>query len=67
MKDKIEQKIKEVYDKVQKVFVIMNNHPSSYGVANAFELLHHLKELPKVEIPKNTIAAFPRLGKIATN
>lgn len=63
----IEQKIKEVYDNVKKVFVIMNNHPSSYGVANAFELLYYLKGLPKVEIPKNTIAAFPRLSKIALN
>lgn len=61
----ISQQIKEIYDKVKKVFVIMNNHPVGNAVANAFELLHHLKEKAKIKIPQNTLKAFPRLEVIA--
>ncbi len=61
----IDQKIKEIYDKVKKIFVIMNNHPTGYATANAFELLHLLKEKSKVKIPPTTLKAFPRLEKIA--
>ena len=40
----INRHIREIYDKVKKVFVIMNNHPAGDAVANAFELLHLLRE-----------------------
>lgn len=61
----IEQKIKQVEGKVKEVFVIMNNHPSSYGIVNAFELLFMLRGKDKLNIPESTLKAFPRLSKIA--
>ncbi|MGE5497455.1 MAG: DUF72 domain-containing protein, partial [Syntrophothermus sp.] len=61
----IEQKIKEVADRVREVYVIMNNHPSSYGIVNAFEMLFMLRGREKLELPENTLKAFPRLSKIA--
>lgn len=63
----IDQKIKEIYDKVKKVFVIMNNHPQGDAVANAFELMHLLKEKVKVKIPPTILNAYPRLKQIASN
>jgi uncharacterized protein YecE (DUF72 family) len=62
----IDQKIKEIYDSVKKVFVIMNNHPHGDAVANAFELLYLLKNRYKVEIPHTTLNAYPRLKEIAS-
>ena len=61
----IDRKLREIYDEVQKVFVIMNNHPHAKAVANAFELLHYLDDRAKVKIPKTTLKAFPRLKEIA--
>lgn len=61
----ISQKIKEVYDKVKEVFIIMNNHPQGKGVANAFELIHLLKEQMKVKIPETILKTYPRLERIA--
>ena len=63
----IDQKIKEIYDKVKKVFVIMNNHPNGDAVANAFELMHLLKEKTKVKIPPTILKAYPHLKQIASN
>lgn len=63
----IDQKIKEVYDKVKKVFVVMNNHPHGNAVANAFEILHLLKERAKIKIPPTIIKAYPRLKEFAKN
>lgn len=60
----ISQKVKEIFDKVKEVFIIMNNHPQGKGVANAFELIHLLKEKMKVKIPDTMLKAFPRLEKI---
>lgn len=60
----ISQKVKEIFDKVKEVFIIMNNHPQAKGVANAFELIHLLKERMKVKIPDTMLKAFPRLEKI---
>jgi len=57
----IDQKIKEIYDNVKKVFVIMNNHPHGHAVANAFELLHLLKDRSKIFMPQTIIDAYPRL------
>ncbi|MCF8268235.1 MAG: DUF72 domain-containing protein, partial [Ignavibacteriales bacterium] len=62
----IENAVREVFDKVKKVFIIMNNHPSGYAVANAFELLYLLKDFKKLDIPSNTIEHFPRLAVIAS-
>lgn len=61
----IEQKIKETADRVKEVYVIMNNHPGSYGIVNAFEMLFMLRGKDKVNIPEATLKAFPRLSKIA--
>lgn len=61
----IEQKIKEVYDKVREVYVIMNNHPSSYGIVNAFELLYMLTGKKGINIPECLVKSYPRLRKIA--
>jgi len=61
----IEQIIKEVYDTVKKVFIIFNNHPHGNAVANAFEMLHNLKERISINIPQTTLSAYPRLSKIA--
>ncbi|NPV11005.1 MAG: DUF72 domain-containing protein [Ignavibacteria bacterium] len=63
----ISQKIKEVFDKVKEVFIIMNNHPQGKGVANAFELMHLLNERMKVKIPETMLKAYPRLNSIVEN
>ncbi|MCX6149525.1 MAG: DUF72 domain-containing protein [Ignavibacteriales bacterium] len=63
----IDRKLKEIYDKVKEIYVIMNNHPTGYAVANAFELLHLLKERIKVRIPETTLKAFPRLASFSLN
>lgn len=63
----IEQKIKEVIDTVKKIFIIMNNHPQGNAVANAFEMIHFLRERIKVKIPETTLKAYPRLSKISLN
>ncbi len=63
----IEQKIKEVFDKVKKIFVILNNHPKGNAVANALELLHMLGERIKINVPETTLKAYPRLSKISLN
>lgn len=60
----IDQKLKEVIDTVNKVIVIMNNHPHGNAVANALELLHLLSDKMKVNVPENTLRAYPRLKKI---
>lgn len=60
----IDQKLKEVIDTVNKVIVIMNNHPHGNAVANALELLHLLSNKMKVNVPENTLKAYPRLKKI---
>jgi uncharacterized protein YecE (DUF72 family) len=63
----IDQKLKEIYDKVKKVFVVMNNHPHGDAVANAFELLHLLKDRMKIKMPPTIIKAYPRLKGFAVN
>lgn len=60
----IDQKIREIFDKVKKVFVIMNNHPGGDAVANAFELLHLLNERIKINMPPTIVKAYPRLKTI---
>lgn len=42
----------------------MNNHPHGNVVANALELLHMLSDKMKVNVPENTLKAYPRLKKI---
>lgn len=63
----IDQKIKEIYNNVKKVFVIMNNHPHGDAVANAFELLHLLKDHRKIEMPPTIQKAYPRLKELSLN
>jgi uncharacterized protein YecE (DUF72 family) len=63
----IQQKIKSVQDTVKEIFVIMNNHPTGYAVANAFEMIHLLEEKIKVKMPDTTLRSFERLEQIAEN
>lgn len=63
----IDQKIREIYDRVKKVFLVMNNHPHGDAVANAFELLHLLKDRVKIKMPPTIIKAYPRLKEFAEN
>lgn len=63
----IEQKIREVLDTIKKIFIIMNNHPHGNAVANALEMLHLLTNRTKINVPENTLKAFPRLSKISLN
>lgn len=60
----IDQELRKIYDKVKDIYIIMNNHPTGYAVANAFELLFMLREKQRFRIPENTIKAFPRLQSI---
>lgn len=57
----ISRKIKDVYDKVKDIYLVMNNHPKGDAVANVFELLHLLKNRGKVEMPETIIKAYPNL------
>jgi uncharacterized protein YecE (DUF72 family) len=63
----IDRKLKEIYDKVKEIYVIMNNHPTGYAVANAFELLYLLRERTKIKIPETSLKVFPRLASISSN
>jgi uncharacterized protein YecE (DUF72 family) len=60
----IQQKIQSVQDTVKELFVIMNNHPTGYAVANAFEMIHLLEEKIKVNIPETIVKSFSRLEQI---
>lgn len=59
----ISQQIKEIFDSVNKIFVIMNNHPRGSAVANAFEILHYLQDGIKIQMPDSILNAYPRLKK----
>jgi uncharacterized protein YecE (DUF72 family) len=61
----IQQKIQPVKETVKELFVIMNNHPTGYAVANAFEMIHLLEERSKVRMPDNIVKVFNRLETIA--
>jgi uncharacterized protein YecE (DUF72 family) len=61
----IQQKIKTVQENVKELFVIMNNHPTGYAVANAFEMMHLLEEKSKVRMPDTILKSFSRLEQIA--
>lgn len=57
----INMNIKEVFDKAKRIFIIMNNHPQGKAVANAFELLHYLKDGAKIKMPDTIVNAYPHL------
>ncbi|GAB6282106.1 MAG: DUF72 domain-containing protein [Ignavibacterium sp.] len=59
--------IKEIENKVKEIYLIMNNHPTGYAVANAFEFIHHLKENMKLKPPETLVKAFPRLEEIVSS
>lgn len=63
----IDLKIKDLQESVKELYIIMNNHPTGYAVANAFEMIHLLEERRDIRIPKCTIDNFPRLKQIAKN
>ncbi|RMD50656.1 MAG: DUF72 domain-containing protein, partial [Ignavibacteria bacterium] len=60
-------KLKEVFNKAKKIFIIMNNHPQGKAVANAFELLHYLKDGAKIRMPETIVKTYPKLREFATN
>lgn len=60
----IQQKIKEMQEKAKEVYIIMNNSPAGYAIANAFEFIHLLEGKIKVNMPETIAKAFPRLEKI---
>lgn len=60
-------KIKEIYDKVNKIFIIMNNHPNGDAPANAFELLHYLKDINRIEMPSTIVNSYKRLATLSKN
>jgi len=59
--------LKETYDSAGKIFVIMNNHPQGKAVANAFELLHYLKNGAKIKMPGTILKAYPNLKEFLQN
>ena len=61
----VEQKIKSINEKVNEVYVIMNNHPQGDAVANTFELMHLLEEKTRVHMPETIVKSFPRLEMIS--
>ncbi len=63
----INKKIKDVFDAVKKIYVILNNHPHGNAVANALELIHMLSNKIKIDVPETTLKTFPRLAKISVN
>lgn len=58
----ISQKIKEVYDKVKEIYIVMNNHPKGNAVVNALELMKMLDDEIKIEIPETIKNSFPRIN-----
>lgn len=60
-----DRRIKEIYDKAKKIFIIMNNHPKGNAVVNAFELMYFLNNKRKQQIPDNLKNSFPRLANIS--
>ncbi|MGE5365609.1 MAG: DUF72 domain-containing protein [Bacteroidota bacterium] len=63
----IADKIRSVYESVNRIYIIMNNHPGSYGIVNAFELMYMLGSGDAQYIPEGLISAFPRLKLISGN
>ncbi len=63
----ISEKLKEFFDEVKKIFVIMNNHPDADAVANAFELMHYLKNRAKIKMPGTIVNVYPRLKEFWEN
>lgn len=56
--------VKEIQKQVEEIYVIMNNHPTGYAVANALEMKYYLEELDKVKMPDTIANTFQRLKKI---
>lgn len=55
--------VREVFESVRKVFLILNNHPNGNAVANAFELMNALLK-KQISIPQTTLQTFPRLSRL---
>lgn len=49
----------------REVYVITNNHPQGYAVANAFELMHLLGNRAAFPVPDTALQAFPMLRELA--
>jgi len=60
-------KIKEIAQRIKKIFIFFNNHPKGSSVANALELKNYLKDNSGVKIPETTLQAYPRLSKLVSN
>lgn len=61
----IEHELKMIYHQAEKIFVIMKRHAFGNSLANAFEMMHFLKESEMVKMPSTIIKAYPRLEKFA--
>lgn len=61
----IQQKVMLIRERVNEIYVIMNNHPTGDAVANAFELIHLLEERTRVNMPPSIIKNFQRLEDIS--
>ncbi len=61
----IEHEIKKMYPEVEKIFVIMKRHSYGNGLANAFEMLHYLKENKMIRMPETIVKTYPRLERIS--
>jgi uncharacterized protein YecE (DUF72 family) len=60
------QKIQSVERAAKEIYIIMNNHPAGYAVANAFEMIHLLEQKAGIDIPLNTLNIFQRLKQISS-
>ncbi len=60
----IDHRIKDMYDSVKGIYIILNNHPKGDAVPNAFELMYILKKRSKLVVPETTLKAYPRLSRV---
>lgn len=58
-------RIRPIMENIKRIFIFFNNHPKGNAVANAFELLHFLKNNIGLELPETTLKAYPRLSRIS--
>ncbi|MGD8781896.1 MAG: DUF72 domain-containing protein [Ignavibacteria bacterium] len=61
----IESELKKIYPDIEKLFVIMKRHDHGNSIANAFEMMHYLKETKMIKMPETIIKAYPRLERLA--
>jgi uncharacterized protein YecE (DUF72 family) len=60
----IKNKIIDVKNQVNIIYIIFNNHPHGNAIANAFEMLQFLNDNKIIEIPQTILKSFPRIKSI---